>query len=283
MTLPDDLSQLLSASTISGWDVLFAALALVIGWFVSLLARKGALVLLRRLRGLTEELVLLVARLVKYAVLLLFIGIALGFLGAQIQPLLAAAIIVGVVLVLALRGIAGNFAAGVVIQTRRPIKVGDEVEVAGHTGTVAELNGRSVVLHSVDGLTVHVPNEQVLAEPLVNHSALGARRSEVELRARLGTDDAAALSALVLATAAEVEGVHKREPAHVFTTSLSPQRITLRLRYWHHPLHGPTITSAVVDALGAAVSGGPLRSGGIRDFTVQSQLPATPLTPPNEV
>jgi len=63
----------------------------------------------------------------KYFVLVLGIGIAISILGAPIQPVLAAAIIVAVVIVLALRGVADNFAAGVVLQSRKPIRVGDFV------------------------------------------------------------------------------------------------------------------------------------------------------------
>ena len=83
------------------------------------------------------------------------------------------------VLVLALRGIADNFAASVVLQARHPIALGDEIESGDFVGVVTELNGRSVVIRTVDGRTVHVPNGEILQERLVNNSTHGARRSEI--------------------------------------------------------------------------------------------------------
>lgn len=78
-------------------------------------------------------------------VIFLGVGIALSLLGAPIQPLIAAAIVIAVVLGLALRGIAENFAAGILLQTRRPIHVGDEIESLGHSGNVVEMNSRAGV------------------------------------------------------------------------------------------------------------------------------------------
>src|SRR3954468_21203729 len=183
---PADLGDLVSSSEISGWDLALAGVTLVATWIFGRLARRATLTVLARLEGVSEDLRQLAARLAKYAVWLLGLGIGLTFLGAPIQPLLAAAVILAVVAVLALRGIADNFAAGVVIQTRRPVQLGDEIEVLGHAGVVVEMNGRSVVIETADGRTVHIPNAKVLDNPLVNASAHALRRSDVEVRAARG-------------------------------------------------------------------------------------------------
>jgi Flp pilus assembly secretin CpaC len=92
----------------------------------------------------------LLARIVGYLVIFLGVGIALSLVGAPIQPLLAAAIVVVAVLGLALHGIAENFAAGVLLQTRRPIHVGDEVQSLGFEGNVVEIMaGPSWCRHSM--------------------------------------------------------------------------------------------------------------------------------------
>ena len=101
-----------------------------------------------------------------------------------IQPLITVAIVFGVILALALRGIADNFASGIVLQTRRPIHIGDEVESLGYVGNVLDMDSRAVVIETFDGRTVHLPNSEVLGDPLINHSTKGARRSEVEVRVR---------------------------------------------------------------------------------------------------
>ena len=71
----------------------------------------------------------------------------------QFSRCITVAIVFGVILALALRGIADNFAAGIVLQTRRPIHIGDEVESLGYVGNVLEMDGRAVVIETFDGRT----------------------------------------------------------------------------------------------------------------------------------
>jgi hypothetical protein len=69
-------------------------------------------------------------RLTKYLVYAVGVGVAVAVLGASLQPILAAVVIVGVVMVLALRGIADNFASAIVLQTRRPVQLGRRAGLA---------------------------------------------------------------------------------------------------------------------------------------------------------
>jgi small-conductance mechanosensitive channel len=266
------LSDFFGSADISGWDLLIAVLVGVTGWVVSIFVKRGVTALLARTPGISPGATLLIARIAKYVVILLGIGIGLSFLGASVQPLIAIAIIVGVILVLALRGVADNFAAGVVLQSRHPIKPGDEIATDDFVGTVLELNGRTVILRTVDGRTVHVPNSKLLQDPVVNHSQAGARRSEVEVRVAAGVLTPEQLDELLTAAASGVDGVHTREPAHTLIITVEPQRITARVRYWHHPMHGVAVTSAVVKALAAACTEHKLPAA------VTSALPSPPLT-----
>lgn len=271
------IGDFFSSGDITGWDLLIAALVAVAGWVVSIFVKRGVTALLNRTPGVSPGVTLLIARIAKYVVILLGIGIGLSFLGASVQPLLAIAIIVGIILVLALRGIADNFAAGIVLQSRHPIKPGDEVATGDYVGTVLELNGRSVILRTVDGRTVHVPNGKLLQDPFLNHSQAGARRSEVEVRVANGVLPIGELHEMLSAAASGADGVHKREPVNTLIVSVSPQRVTARVQFWHHPLHGVAVSSGVVQALAAACSDHTLPA------TVTSRLPEPPLTKAEEV
>jgi small-conductance mechanosensitive channel len=276
-----DLSGFLQTQSIEWWNVLLAVIAVVVGWLVSRFTRKGVLAVLHRVKGVSESLALVTSRVVGYAILLLGIGVGLALLGANVQPLLAMVIIVGIVVVLVLRGVADNFAAGVLIQTRRPLEVGDEIEFEALDttleGTVRELNSRSVVIATRDGRTVHVPNLQIMQNAIVNDSARGARRSELQVRLERGGRAVDELSGMLVGAAAGVEGVHSREPARVLVTSVSTERVTARLQFWHGPRAAPAIVSDVVLAVAAA-----LESAGVAG-TVTSQRPDAPLTPPDPV
>ncbi|SDR90903.1 mechanosensitive ion channel family protein [Microterricola viridarii] len=265
------------SSDISGWDLLFATLVVVAGWVVSIFVKRGVTALLTRTPGISPGATLLIARIAKYVVILLGIGIGLSFLGASVQPLLAIAIIVGVVIALALRGVADNFAAGVVLQSRHPIKPGDEIATDDYVGTVLELNGRTVILRTADGRTVHVPNGRLLQEPVVNHSQAGARRSEVEVRVAAGVLPPERLGEVLSAAASAVDEVHTTEPARTLIISVEPRRIIARVQYWHHPMRGVAVTSAVVTALAAACAERQLPA------SVTSALPPPPLTQSGEL
>ncbi|WP_411700827.1 mechanosensitive ion channel family protein [Conyzicola sp.] len=272
----DAVEGVLASATVSGWDVAVAIAIVLLGWIGSIFVKRATVALLSRWQGISTEVAALIARLVKYGVILLSVGIALSFLGASLQPLLTAAIIVAVVVFLALRGIADNFAAGVVLQTRRPVKVGDEIEVGSYVGSVRELNGRAVVIRTSDGRTVHVPNNQLLQSPVVNHSEAGARRSEIQIRVETGDDDRLEQLVPFFQNAAqEAEGVHKRESTRIHTIAVSPERVTFVVDFWHHPANTATVSSNVVEAVSRAARGAHMSA------TVRSDLPAAPVTPPD--
>ena len=127
-------AETLTVTTIDPWDAVLAVAVAIVGWILSRVTRKAVGKLLTRLQGLSDELRDLTARAAGYVVLFVGFGVALSIIGVPIQPLVTAVIVIGVILALALRGIAENFAAGIVLQTRRPIDVGDEVDSLDYVG-----------------------------------------------------------------------------------------------------------------------------------------------------
>ncbi|MFD7306728.1 mechanosensitive ion channel domain-containing protein [Promicromonospora sp. NPDC059942] len=246
----DAIAQFFSADDLDGWDVVLAVLTLLATWLATRYARRAALAATARIKGLHPQVRDAIVRAVHYLVLLAGIGVALGFLGAQTQPILTVVVVVGIVLVLTVRGLADNFGAGIVLQTRMPVVVGDEMAFGSWVGTVKELNNRTVVLETYDGVRVHVPNSLVISEPLVNGSAPGARRSEIEVRLADLRDDET--DGVLLAVSA-VPGVLPAPPPDVLYVAADPARTTLRLRFWHAPTEGTAVSSAVVAALGTAL------------------------------
>ncbi len=264
-------AETLTETNIDPWMAALALVVMLLAWILSRTARKAMARVLTRLEGLTPELRDLIARAVGYLVIFIGVGIALSLLGAPIQPLLAAAIIIGIVLALALRGIAENFAAGIVLQTRRPIHVGDEVQSLGYVGNVVEMNGRVVVVETFDGRLAHLPNSEVLSEPLVNHTEHGARRSEVEVRVR--SRDFEGTGQWLLDAVGSTAGVMTEPAPEVYLTGVDPVRVTALVHFWHDPNAGLSVRTNVIGALHAA-------------FQEQSEIativtpqPATPLAP----
>lgn len=229
-------------------SVLWGAAVALATTLVARYAARATLHLGHRVQGVADDLALQASRVVRYFVILVGAGVVLAILGAPVQPLLAAMLLVVGAAFLMLRGIADNFGAALVIQTRHPVRLGDLVESGGHQGHVADLNSRSVVLAALDGRTVHIPNRRFMDEPLVNHSTRGAVRSEIQVRVAHPEPGPGTGEALV-ATAAGVHGVLPSPAPHVLLVAVDAGRVTYALRFWHHPDAGPQVASHVTAAL----------------------------------
>ena len=261
----------LAETSIDPWSAVLAVVVVIVAWILSRIARKSTARFLTRLEGISDEMRAFIARIAGYVVIFLGVGVALSLLGAAIQPLITVAIVFGVILALALRGIADNFASGIVLQTRRPIHIGDEVESLGYVGNVLDMDSRAVVIETFDGRTVHLPNSEVLGDPLINHSTKGARRSEVEVRVR--SKDVEGTGQRLIETVADVSGVLPEPKPAVFLTAIDPMRVTALVHFWHQPADGLTVRTDVIRALAAA---GRERT---EMATIVAPQPPAPLTP----
>ncbi|MFZ4893512.1 mechanosensitive ion channel family protein [Plantibacter sp. Mn2098] len=268
-----DLSSLFSAGSVTWANALIAVLIVVAAFILSHFAKKGVNALSARVPGLHPEVISLTARIVKYAVILFGIGLALAMLGANVQPVLAAVIIIAAIGVIAVRGVATNFGAAVIIQARRSIHIGQWIEVVGILGQVQEMNSRSVVVVTRDGRTVHLPNATVLDNPMINHSESGATRTALEVRVA-GVDDLLTVRGVIVGAAGHAPGVLSDRGVDVSVRSVSPEGATFELRVWHAPLADVGVASEVVTAVSEA-----LRGIGVRS-TVVGSVPTLPLTPP---
>jgi small-conductance mechanosensitive channel len=240
--------------TLSAWDIILALIALIVAWIVARVAARGVRSLTRRLDGVAPDVAVLAARVVKTFVIVIGIGVALTILGADMQPILAATILLAVAAALSLRGIAENWAAGIVLQTQRPFNAGDVVDIKGYTGTVLEINGRATVIETLDGAVVHVPNSDTLDNPIVNRSTRSGRRSAIEVkvgRDRIHRDE---LLATVREVASGAEGVHEDPPVVSVLTGIDDQRTTVQVTFWHDPSESTAVSSNVLTALAQALT-----------------------------
>ena len=189
------------------------------------------------------------------------------------RPLQTAAIVGGIVAVLALRGVADQFAAGVVLQSTHPYRVGDEIEVLGYIGVVTEIASYSTVIETYDGRRVHVPNAEVASNSIVNRSVRDGLRFEIEVRAATTGDPQEVLDFLAETTRDAANVLAEPAPL-VYARAVEPDRVVALVRAWHDPTQD-----------GSAVAGGLIldlhrgfRERGI-EATVVTPPPPQPFTP----
>lgn len=262
-------------------STLWAAAAALVTVVVARYAARATLRVGHRVQGIRDDLALQASRVVRYFVIIMGIGVVLAILGAPVQPLIAAVLLIAAAAFLMLRGIADNFGAGLVIQTRHPVRLGDLIESCGHRGHVADLNSRSVVIADPDGRTVHIPNRQFMDEPLVNWSTRGHARSEVQVRISIEDTgnpvDVATWAAQLEQTAQGARGVLDSPAPHTLLTTVDPGRLVFVLRVWHQPDAGAQVCSRLTAALQHALA----RPG--CSAAVAWPPPPQPLTSPGEV
>jgi len=115
------------------------------------------------------------------AILVVVIVLALNQLGVETTSLIAVLGAASLAVGLALQGSLSNFAAGILLIIFRPIRIGDFIEAGGASGVVRDIEMLNTQLTSSDNKLITLPNSKVMGDKIVNHTALGTRRVELEI------------------------------------------------------------------------------------------------------
>ncbi len=105
--------------------------------------------------------------------------VAIGRLGINTGPLLAAIGAAGFVIGFALQGTLSNFAAGVMILLYRPYDIGDVVTAGGVTGKVQAMTLVSTTLVTGDNQVIIVPNGSIWGSTITNVTGNDTRRVDM--------------------------------------------------------------------------------------------------------
>ena len=234
-----------------------AAVAFIVFVLLARLLRDLARRALRRHDPAFAE---MIARLVHVGVVAfgVFIALWIAIPTVEFAQVFTSLGVTGLILGFALRDIIENFVAGILILWRRPFRVSDQIRSGNCEGTVREINFRSTVLRTYDGIKVYIPNGKVFTEPLENMTANEARRSLVVL----GIDQNASVAEarrVIQETIADIEGVLPEPSPAVLFTEVGDFANILHVLYWTAP---PTrfselttrslVTERLYDALPAA-------------------------------
>lgn len=214
----------------------FIGLALAAFIVFALVARLLQQLTRRMLKRYDWAFAEMIARLVHVAVIVfgIFIALWIAIPTLEFAEILTSLGVTGLILGFALRDIIENFVAGILILWRRPFRVGDQIRSGSFEGTVAEINFRSTVIRTYDGIKVYIPNGKVFTEPLENLTANETRRSLVVL----GIDQRASVGdarRVILETIEGVVGVLPDPPPAVLFAEVGDFANILHVLYWTAP------------------------------------------------
>jgi small conductance mechanosensitive channel len=194
------------------------------------LVRSGVERTLRRTDA-ERHVVVVVATLAYYAAFAVGLVVALSAGGVNLGVLIGSLGLATVALGFALQDIVSNFTAGIVLLLEHPFTEGDHIAIPDAAGEVEEIRVRATRLRANGGELVIVPNKLLFTQVVTNGSAAMRRRVEVPLEVPYGQDAARAREVL-LATAAEVEGVGEDPAPRLLTDDLGQDGRRLRLVVW---------------------------------------------------
>ena len=181
--------QFLAYAMAYGPKVLVAVALLVAGYFAGRWAARATGRSLQRydleipVRALLES----ITRLFVFG---LFAILALQNLGVELLPLIAGLGVAGAAVALALQGVLGNVAAGLMIIFAKPFRVGDYVSIVGVHGEVLEIRLSTTTLGHADLSRVVIPNRKIVGEILHNYGRVRQLAIEVTVPLESDVDDA---------------------------------------------------------------------------------------------
>jgi len=215
---------------------LWVRLALTLFWVCVVLAALGAIntvVFEQASRGSWQS---RVPKLLRDLVRLLLVATAGALVfslvwGRELSGALAALGVTSIVVGLALQEPLGNLFSGLMLLMERPFEVGDNVEVAGASGVVKEINWRSAHIKSGRGVLQIVPNSTLNKEIINNYSRPRPVRME-EVDVAFSYDDPPnVVREALLEVANGTPGVMQDPPPIAATFAYTPSSITYKLIY----------------------------------------------------
>ncbi len=217
-----------------GLKVLYAIIALVLGWiivnFVSKLIKKGLHKAIQDI-ALANFLNSIIGVFLK---ILLFIIVAsiLGINTTSFAAILGAA---GLAIGLALQGSLSNFAGGILILLLKPYRIGEFIEAKGMTGTVKEIQIFYTLLNTTDNKLIIIPNGELSNSPITNYSREPLRR--VDITVGIGYGDDIRTAKEIMSKAANAHPLVLKEgdaPANptIIVASLGDSSVNIAVRSW---------------------------------------------------
>ncbi len=219
------ISEVTTGEWVLAAGVLLASIlaSIVVGRLVERLLRDYGPVSIRHLFG----------RLVSLLIVTLGFFYALSSVDVAVGPLLGGLGIIGIALAFALQDILANFAAGVMIQARRPIRIGDQIVTNEYEGQVEDVNFRVVRIRTFDGEEVYVPNSMVLQNPITNWTRTPTRRTSLVIGVAYDTDLALAQRRMVEALSGVDEIITDEHEVEALAFEFAESSINFEVRFWH--------------------------------------------------
>ncbi len=206
--------------------VIIFVVALYVGRLVFVSVRKTLIK-----RNVDPELSLLFARLSNWSIIIFGTVWALAQVNFDVTSFVAGLGIIGFTVGFALKDIAENFVAGILLLMQQPFNIGDAVVVADQGGVVEDIEIRSTTIRTWDGLLVIIPNASVYSNPITNYSRINKRRVSLTVGVSYDTDLDLA-DAIMLEVVDSLPGIKDDPEPFVVFNEFADSSINATVYFW---------------------------------------------------
>lgn len=190
-----------------------------------------------------------ISMVIRYFIIAFGVILALSSLGIDLSKFNLMAGALGLGIGFGLQTVISNFVSGIILVFERPILPGDTVEVDNLLGKVNRIGVRSSSISTFDGAEVVVPNNNLIANDLINWTlSSNSKRIEVLVGTSYDADPNEVLKILFDA-ASENESVIKTPPPQALFSEFGDSSLNFRLRFWVHYEKGLQTKSEVSIAI----------------------------------
>ncbi len=172
----------------------------------------------------------LVKTMLRACLYLLLLLLCAAQLGLDVTGIVALAGVLTLSVSLALQNALGNLLGGITLLYTKPFHAGDYVEVAGQSGSVAQIGLTYTSLTTPDNKSISIPNSAVTAAQIINYTSLGVRRVDITVPVSYTASVETVLSALC--RAAQVPAQLKDKAPLATVERYGTHRIFYTLRVW---------------------------------------------------
>lgn len=180
-----------------------------------------------KLEKAAHTLILTACRVALYV--LLALAVASG-LGIDVTGVVALASVLTLAISLSVQNLLTNVFGGFTLLYTKPFVSEDFVEIAGQSGTVKEIGLSYTKLATADNKIVSIPNSAVVAAQIVNYTATGLRRLDINLEVSYSVDGEIVLE--MLKNAAKQPQTLEDYPVTAVIKEYNPQTVTYGLMLW---------------------------------------------------
>jgi len=211
-------------------NIILGFILICLGWLGGRLAKRVVAKSLKK-TPFDQSLAQFIASLSYFVVFGFFLLAALSSFGVETTSLIAALGAMGFTLGLALQGTLSNLAAGLLIVTLRPFKVGDFITAAGVSGEVKSIGLFSTELAEIDNVEITVPNAKLYDDVIKNYSANKVRRIDLQLGISYDAEIPKTCS-LIIELLNGTEGILRSPEPSVNVRELADSAVILEIRAW---------------------------------------------------